>query len=126
MILAQLTYAQRRILVTLADSGRWMSLIELERLWSCEADDVLVVPSLLEDGLVEHRNDTASVRITRDGYEILNPRRNPTLDERYLVDFDWRRLVIRGPRMISSRNPQLGSKGSLEWMTTASNKTSWP
>ena len=50
----------------------------------------------------------------------------PTLDERYLVDFDWRRLVIRGPRMISSRNPQLGSKGSLEWMTTASNKTSWP
>ena len=62
-----LTLEQRRVLIFCADRGGWLSLRRLERTSMLNMDDIVVVPSLVEAGLLAHSTESKAIRITSIG-----------------------------------------------------------
>ena len=67
--MTNLTGTQRRILEYLGIDGRWISLKEIDN--ALRVDDIVAVPSLIENGLIEHRVGLGTVRITADGMRAI-------------------------------------------------------
>lgn len=65
MPVSGLTLAQLRILEYCGIDWRWISLKELDE--ALPPDDIVVVPSLVERRLLEHRAGLRTVRITQAG-----------------------------------------------------------
>ena len=62
------TEAQARLLAHMDAYGpRWFSLVDLDQIRLLEPDDVLVVPSLIERGLVTHMASIRAVALTAAG-----------------------------------------------------------
>lgn len=63
-----LTEPQRRLLVFMDEKGpRWFTLTELDQVRLLEDDDVLTVPSLVEQGLLYHLAALQAVALTSAG-----------------------------------------------------------
>lgn len=62
-----LTPAQLRVLRFCAVQAKWVSLHEIDAIYCLEADDVLVVPSLVERKLLDHHAGMQAVRINTSG-----------------------------------------------------------
>ncbi len=67
----KLTGARRRVLEFLAMRQGWVWLVELDEVRRLQADDIVTVPSLVKDGLAEHRIEAKTVRITEAGRQAL-------------------------------------------------------
>jgi len=69
-----ITPAQRRIIEYLGryGAGRWVSLIEIDTSRHLEEDDLAVVPSLVEDAILEHNYGFASVCLSPKGERVLD------------------------------------------------------
>ena len=70
MMTTDLTEAQKRVLLHLAKYPRWHSLVDLDQIRLLDPDDVLVVPSLIERGLVMHFPRHKAVAISESGQVI--------------------------------------------------------
>lgn len=64
---APLTPAQVRILRYLEQSPGWRALEEIERVRFLDVDDLVVVPSLIERGYVQHTYRIKAVALTAMG-----------------------------------------------------------
>jgi Mn-dependent DtxR family transcriptional regulator len=62
--------AQRRVLMYCRDNGPAVTMVELNSSRLLHKDDVVTVPSLIEDGLLEHIHD-GIVKITPAGRKAL-------------------------------------------------------
>lgn len=67
----KLTEAQIRVLTHLARFPRFHPLVELDQTRLLADDDIVVIPSLDELGLVERRQGLQAVRITTAGKIVL-------------------------------------------------------
>ncbi len=65
------TGARKRVLEFLAGRQGWTPLVELDEVRRLQADDIATVPSLVEDGLIEHGAEAKAVRITEAGRQAL-------------------------------------------------------
>lgn len=63
--------ARKRVLEFLAGRQGWTPLVELDEVRRLQADDIATVPSLVEDGLIEHGAEAKAVRITEAGRQVL-------------------------------------------------------
>ena len=62
-----LTIEQCRVLIFCADQRGWLPLRRLERTSALQPDDVVVVPSLVEAGLLAHAAESKAIKITPIG-----------------------------------------------------------
>lgn len=65
MGIVQLTIPQQRVLAFLAESDGWVPLHQLEHSTLLQPDDIVVVPSLVALGLIEHNYSLNTVRICK-------------------------------------------------------------
>ena len=65
-----LTIEQRRVLIFCAELGGWLSLRWLESTVMLDPDDVVVVPSLIEAGLLAHSAESKAVAVTAIGAAV--------------------------------------------------------
>ena len=65
------TGARKRVLQFLAGRSGWTPVIELDEVRRLQADDIVTVSSLVEDGLIEHGAEAKAVRITEAGRQAL-------------------------------------------------------
>ncbi len=63
--------ARKRVLEFLAGRNGWTPLVELDEVRRLQADDIATVPSLVEDGLIEHGAEAKAVRIAGAGRQAL-------------------------------------------------------
>jgi hypothetical protein len=71
MIVDALTDVQKRLLMFMDEFGpKWFSLLELESVNLLEDDDIVTVPSLIEDGLVMQLKALKSIALTASGSVI--------------------------------------------------------
>ena len=63
----RLTLEQRRVLIFCADQRGWLPLRRLERTSLLQPDDLVVVPSLVEAGLLTHAAESKAIKITPIG-----------------------------------------------------------
>lgn len=64
------TAAQRRVLAFLARFPTYHALVELDQIRLLERDDILVLPSLLERGWIDHNVRLGAYRINAAGKVI--------------------------------------------------------
>ena len=71
----QMTPEQRRVLIFCADQRGWLPLRRLESTSLLLPDDLVVVPSLVEAGLLAHAAESKAIKITPTGVVLASEAR---------------------------------------------------